>query len=87
VNGELDNLRTFLGRVVDFLSPGGTLAVISFHSLEDGITKQFMRGAKAEGTLEELTRRPVIAGPEERKTNPRSRSAKLRVARRLADRN
>lgn len=85
VNGELDNLRSFFGHVMGYLRPGGRLAVISFHSLEDGIAKQFMRAAKTAGTLEELTRRPVIAGPAERKTNPRSRSAKLRVAQRLAD--
>lgn len=85
VNDELENLRAFLARVVEFVQPGGMLAVISFHSLEDGIVKQFMRTAKVAGTLEELTRRPVIAGPDERKTNARSRSAKLRAARRLAD--
>jgi 16S rRNA (cytosine1402-N4)-methyltransferase len=87
VNGELENLRTFLAHAVEFLEPGGTLAVISFHSLEDGIVKQFVRAASTAGTLEELTRRPLIAGPEERRMNPRSRSAKMRVARRLAETN
>ncbi|MFH1746308.1 MAG: 16S rRNA (cytosine(1402)-N(4))-methyltransferase RsmH [Planctomycetota bacterium] len=81
VNRELENLEAFLGLVRDYLAPGGKLAVISFHSLEDGIVKRFLRGAKAE--FEELTRRPVIADPAERRANPRSRSAKLRVARRL----
>jgi 16S rRNA (cytosine1402-N4)-methyltransferase len=84
VNAELDNLQRFLERAVEHLRPGGKLAVISFHSLEDGLVKQFVRQAKAAGTLEELTRRPVIADPEERRNNPRSRSAKLRVAVRLA---
>ena len=84
VNAELDNLRRFLERAAEHLRPGGKLAVISFHSLEDGLVKQFVRQAKAAGTMEELTRRPVIADPEERRSNPRSRSAKLRVAVRLA---
>jgi 16S rRNA (cytosine1402-N4)-methyltransferase len=80
VNDELDNLRRFLEQVVKFLRPGGRLAVISFHSLEDGIVKRFLRAAKSAGTLAEITRRPVIANQAERKSNPRSRSAKLRVA-------
>jgi 16S rRNA (cytosine1402-N4)-methyltransferase len=83
VNHELDNLRQFLRRVPEHLRPGGKLAVISFHSLEDGIVKQYLRAAKPAGTLEEITRRPVIATPDERRANPRSRSAKLRVAVRL----
>ena len=83
VNGELDNLRTFLARAAEFLRPGGKLAVISFHSLEDGIVKQFLRSPTAAGTLEETTRRPVVADVRERGANPRSRSAKMRVAVRL----
>jgi 16S rRNA (cytosine1402-N4)-methyltransferase len=83
VNDELGNLRRFLEQVVDFLRPGGRLAVISFHSLEDGIVKRFLRAAKSAGTLVEITRRPVIADQAERKSNPRSRSAKLRVAERV----
>lgn len=85
VNRELDNLKTFLSQVVDHLTPGGRVAVISFHSLEDGLVKSFLREAKAAGTLVELTRRPVIAEPRERAANPRSRSAKLRVAERGSD--
>lgn len=83
VNRELDNLRQFLPLVPKHLRPGGKLAVISFHSLEDGIVKRFLRAAKAAGTLEEITKRPVTADPQERRENPRSRSAKLRVAVRL----
>lgn len=83
VNEEFENLRAFLARVSGFLRPGGRLAVICFHSLEDGIVKQFLRAAKSSGDLAEVTRRPVIAGAEERRRNPRSRSAKLRVAERL----
>jgi 16S rRNA (cytosine1402-N4)-methyltransferase len=84
VNRELDNLEAFLREVTAWVRPGGRLAVISFHSLEDSIVKTFLRAAKAAGTFTELTKRPVIAEPEERGRNPRSRSAKLRVAERLA---
>ncbi len=83
INDELNNLRAFLDGVVAHLRPGGKLAVISFHSLEDGIVKDFVRAAKAAGTMDDLTRRPISADPQERTANPRSRSAKLRVAQRL----
>jgi 16S rRNA (cytosine1402-N4)-methyltransferase len=83
VNRELDNLRQFLDQVLEFLSPGGTVVIISFHSLEDGLVKEFFRSASAQGQLTELTRRPEVAGASERNRNPRSRSAKLRAARRL----
>ncbi len=86
VNAEYDNLRAFLKRAIEYLRPGGKLVVISFHSLEDGIVKQFMREAHKAGQLEEMTKRPVIADPEERRGNPRSRSAKMRIARRLESR-
>jgi 16S rRNA (cytosine1402-N4)-methyltransferase len=82
VNHELENLERFLPQVSRYLRPGGKLAVISYHSLEDGIVKRFLREAKAEGTLREVTKRPVIPDALERKRNPRSRSAKLRVAER-----
>ncbi len=82
VNRELDNLRQFLSQVTAYLRPGGRLVVISFHSLEDGLVKQYMRAEKAAGRLEDLTRRPEIADASERAANPRSRSAKLRAARR-----
>lgn len=82
VNCELDNLKSFLERVPNRLLPGGTVSIISYHSLEDGMVKRSFRAGKAAGTLTELTRQPVLAGEEERNVNPRSRSAKLRVARR-----
>jgi 16S rRNA (cytosine1402-N4)-methyltransferase len=83
INREFDNLERFLEQVPAYLRPGGRLAVISFHSLEDGIVKRFLRSAKAEGMLRETTKRPVVADRSERSSNPRSRSAKLRVAERM----
>lgn len=82
VNGELDNLQTFLQHAPARVRVGGTLAVISFHSLEDGIVKRFLRGENAE-YFDELTKRPELPDAQERGRNPRSRSAKLRVARRV----
>lgn len=81
-NHELENLKRFLEHVAARLNPGGRLAVISFHSLEDGIVKCFLREARTAGVLRELTKRPVVADARERGANVRSRSAKLRVAER-----
>jgi 16S rRNA (cytosine1402-N4)-methyltransferase len=98
VNGELDTLEAVLPQTLDALTPGGRMAIISFHSLEDRIVKQFMRresrdcicpprqpvctcGHKA--TLREFTRQPVRPQEDEIKNNPRSRSARLRVAERI----
>lgn len=80
VNGELDNLKSFLNQAEKILKPGGRLAVISFHSLEDRIVKNFFREEAKSGRLAVLTKKPVAAGEEELKNNPRARSAKLRVA-------
>ena len=80
VNQELEALATLLQRGPDWLLPGGVFAVISFHSLEDRMVKQaFVSDAR----LERLTRKPLTAEPEEIAANPRSRSAKLRLARRV----
>ena len=81
VNRELESLERALARAPDFLLPGGRLVVISFHSLEDRRVKTALRD---DPRLEVLTRKPVVAGPEELARNPRARSAKLRVASRLA---
>lgn len=80
VNDELGALERLLQRAPDWLVPGGLLAIISFHSLEDRLVKQAFL---ADGRLERITRRPLVADPAEAEANPRSRSAKLRLARRL----
>ena len=83
VNDELGALDAVLPMAASLLAPGGRLAVISFHSLEDRRVKQFFRaGGSPEAPLTELTRKPAVPSPEEAERNPRARSAKLRVAER-----
>ena len=79
-NDELDALREGLKGAWDALLPQGRLAVISFHSLEDRIVKNFMRDLVKEGKASLLTKKPIGPGNEEIAQNPRARSAKLRVA-------
>ena len=79
VNDELGSLSRALPELLPMLAPGGRLAVISFHSLEDRIVKNFFRDAATAGTAETLTKRPITASAKETAENPRSRSAKLRV--------
>lgn len=81
VNGELDALESGVSACRDLLQPGsGRLGVISFHSLEDRIVKRLFRDmASQTGGVRILTKRPLVCGREEEKSNPRSRSAKLRV--------
>jgi len=81
VNDELHCLEEALGAAMRRLAPGGRLAAISFHSLEDRIVKQNFRAFAREGAAEILTPKPVRPGREECRANPRSRSAKLRVVR------
>jgi 16S rRNA (cytosine1402-N4)-methyltransferase len=98
VNGELDSLRDGLGRALALLKPGGRMAVISFHSLEDRIVKHFFRGetqtcicppglpvcaCNRKPTVALLTRKGLRASESEVETNPRARSAVLRAIRRL----
>jgi 16S rRNA (cytosine1402-N4)-methyltransferase len=81
VNDELENLKKALPQAVDILEKGGRLVVISFHSLEDRIVKNYFK-EKAKGGLpivKILTKKPITPSPEEIKQNPRSRSAKLRA--------
>jgi len=95
VNGELDAITPSIEAAVERLNPGGRLAVITFHSLEDRITKETFKtlstgctcppefpvcvcGGKPKINL--LSRKPILPGEEELEINPRSRSAKLRIA-------
>ena len=87
VNDELNNVKSGLEQAVDVLGIGGRLAVISFHSLEDRIVKNFMRSLASDGQVEIITKKPVIAGLSEITVNPRARSAKLRIAQKLTERN
>lgn len=82
VNDELGILQRTLGSAPDWIGPGGRMAVISFHSLEDRIVK---RAFKDDDRWTELTRKPLRPTAEEVRRNPRSRSAKLRVAARRDD--
>jgi len=80
VNDELNSLREVLPRTIDILKPGGRLIIISFHSLEDRIAKSFLKENFKKGHLKILTKKPVRPEREEVNFNPRSRSARLRVA-------
>lgn len=93
VNGELDALKEMLEQAMEVLKPGGRLVVITYHSLEDRIVKNFFKSGNAEGKVDkdilyghithnfELINRKVIVPPEkEVEQNPRARSAKLRIA-------
>lgn len=91
-NDEMGDLRKFLTATLNVLCPGGRLAVLTYHSVEDRMVKNFMKTGNIEGREEKdffgkvstpwrlVTRRPIEPSPEEIERNPRSRSAKLRVA-------
>lgn len=80
VNREIPNLAALLEQAPQHLNPAGRLAVISFHSTEDRLVKQAMRIEDERGVLKGITRKPVTPSDDELARNPRSRSAKLRVA-------
>ncbi len=85
VNNELENLKQVLPQAVDILAKGGRLVVISFHALEDKIVKVYFRElSRAENPkIKLLTKKPISPSSEEVKSNPRSRSAKMRVVQKL----
>jgi len=80
VNQEVENLAGLLEQAPRFLRPGGRLAIVSFHSVEDRLVKQAFRSAEQTGLLTVLTPKPISPSFDEITANPRSRSAKLRVA-------
>lgn len=83
-NQELENLKLVLPQAMDVLKENGRIVVISFHSLEDRIVKNFFREKTKEEKLKILTKKPVRASEEEIQKNPRAHSAKLRAAVKLA---
>lgn len=83
VNDELNSLKEALPKALEILQPGGKLTVISFHSLEDRIVKNFMKDEEQKHSVKIITPKPITPTEEEIKNNPRSRSAKLRAAEKL----
>jgi len=83
VNKELDELDKGLAAAFSAVKPGGRMAVIAYHSLEDRIVKNFFRNRAAAGLLRVITKKPTTASPEEVLRNPSSRSAKLRGAEKI----
>lgn len=95
VNGELEALEAMLKQSLEVLKPGGRLVVMSYHSLEDRLVKNFIKSGNFEGTIEKdffgqssvpfkkISRKPIIAQAEEIASNPRARSAKLRIAEKI----
>jgi 16S rRNA (cytosine1402-N4)-methyltransferase len=86
VNDELGEIQTLLKSAGSLLKPGGRVVMISFHSLEDRLVKDSFRESARLGELEMLTKKPVTANEQEALRNPRSRSAKLRAAERVLQR-
>ncbi len=83
VNDELGEIRTLLESAPSLLKPGGRLVLISFHSLEDRLVKDAFKEAGRSGVYEVLTKKPVVAGEKEERSNPRSRSAKMRAVEKI----
>lgn len=85
VNDELNSLKEGIEKAWNLLLPGGRLAIISFHSLEDRIVKQFFKEKRKSGAGVILTPKPVVPEVREIKANPRSRSSKLRAAEKIKE--
>lgn len=96
VNHEMDALREMLAAATELLAPGGRLSVITYHSLEDRIVKNVMKAGNPEGKIEQdfygrintpfrMVEKLIIPSKEEQQSNPRSRSAKLRIAERKGE--
>jgi 16S rRNA (cytosine1402-N4)-methyltransferase len=92
VNHEMETLQEFLEQTPSLLCDGGRLAIITYHSLEDRLVKNFFRSGRCDGAIEKdffghmqtpfhvITGKPITPSEEEINNNPRSRSAKLRIA-------
>ncbi|MDE5612927.1 MAG: 16S rRNA (cytosine(1402)-N(4))-methyltransferase, partial [Odoribacter sp.] len=93
VNGELGALKQMMRQAMDVLKPGGRLVVITYHSLEDRMVKNFLKSGNADGKVEKdlvfgsvrhdfelVNRKVIVPSEEEIERNPRARSAKLRIA-------
>ncbi len=83
VNDELGNLAKLLEAGPGLLRKGGFLAVISYHSLEDKLVKEDFKQNRVKGRYEIMTKKPVVAQRSQIAANPRARSAKLRIAKRI----
>ena len=95
VNHEIDVLKSLLEQSLEILKPGGRLVVITYHSLEDRLVKNFMRSGNVDGKIDKdfygrvstpwrlVNNKVIIASEAEVESNPRSRSAKLRIAEKL----
>jgi len=78
VNHELENIASIIREIPECITPGGRVAIITFHSLEDKVVKEGFKNLVSQGVAELITKKPIAPSREEEKTNPRSRSAKLR---------
>lgn len=99
VNGEIDALQRLLTTAAAMLAPGGRIAILTYHSAEDRIVKNFFRSGRLDGEVKTdiygrtlspwrpVTRQPIVPDDDETARNPRARSAKLRVAEKIADDN
>ena len=97
VNHEMEALREMLGAALLSLRPGGRLVILTYHSLEDRMVKNFIRSGNVEGLVEQdffgnrkvplraVNNKVIVPGAEEQERNPRSRSAKLRIAEKIAE--
>lgn len=83
VNNEIESLKEAVLKGFEHLSPGGRIAIISFHSLEDRVVKQFFKQQEEEGVGKRVTKKPITPLEHEISENPRSRSAKLRIIEKL----
>ncbi|MEK7084992.1 MAG: 16S rRNA (cytosine(1402)-N(4))-methyltransferase RsmH, partial [Patescibacteria group bacterium] len=83
VNRELENLSSALQGSWNILTPGGRIGIVSFHSLEDRIVKNFFKEKAEEGLALIITKKPIRPAREEQMQNPRSRSAKLRILQKI----